>query len=292
MLSTRKNLFGPLVLVGMVLLPAVAWAQAKVAVVDTVQATLRLKLGIRQAVATALDDLSVAMVPMEDLTPEDAACTDAACFAGIAKRVQATHIFIVQGVANPAGYRLTLDVRDGETGRTLGTDAKDCELCAEDQFVPTVQDKVTKLWIRIMQEQQPAPEPAPAPAPPPPPKDMAPVSDTEQQRPGVDVSSIPPWWQQPTPLMGVGFGVVGVLAIGFGVYYIAQDGKTVVTSKPDGASGKPIILRDTGKWGWSLLGVGAVSLVAGTAMVIWGRDDGTSVSVAVGPRSLGLQGKF
>jgi hypothetical protein len=272
----------------MVLLPAVAWAQAKVAVVDTVQATLRLKLGIRQAVATALDDLSVAMVPMEDLTPEDAACTDPACFAGIAKRVQATHVFIVQGVANPAGYRLTLDVRDGETGRSLGTDAKDCELCAEDQFVPTVQDKVTKLWIRIMQEQQPAPAPAVEPTPEPTPKHMGKVSDTDQ-RPGVDVSALPPWWQQPTPLMGVGFGAVGLLAVGFGIYYIAQDGKTAETSK---ANGKPIILRDTGKWGWSLLGVGAVSLVAGSAMVIWGRDDGTSVSVAVGPRSLGLQGKF
>ena len=284
MLSTRKNLFGPLVLVGMVLLPAVAWAQAKVAVVDTVQATLRLKLGIRQAVATALDDLSVAMVPMEDLTPEDAACTDAACFAGIAKRVQATHIFIVQGVANPAGYRLTLDVRDGETGRSLGTDAKDCELCAEDQFVPTVQDKVTKLWIRIMQEQQPAAAPEPEATPAPTSKHMGKVSDTEP-RPGVDVSALPPWWQQPTPMMGVGFGAVGLLAAGFGIYYITQDGKVV-------DSAHPAILRDTGKWGWSLLGVGAVSLVAGSAMVIWGRDDGTSVSVAVGPRSLGLQGKF
>jgi len=268
----------------MVLLPAAAWAQSKVAVVDTVQATLRLKLGIRQAVATALDDLSVAMVPMEDLTPEDAACTDAVCFAGIAKRVQATHIFVVQGVANPAGYRLTLDVRDGETGRSLGTDAKDCELCAEDQFVPTVQDKVTKLWIRIMQEQQPAAAPEATPTPPPAPKNMGPVSDADQ-RPGVDVSSIPPWWQQPTPMMGVGFGVVGALAIGFGVYYIAQDGKVADSAHPP-------ILRDTGKWGWSLLGVGAVSLAAGSAMVIWGRDDGTSVSVAVGPRSLGLQGKF
>jgi hypothetical protein len=275
----------------MVLLPAVASAQAKVAVVDTVQATLRLKLGIRQAVATALDDLSVAMVPMEDLTSEDTACTDAACFAGIAKRVQATHVFVVQGVANPAGYRLSLDVRDGETGRTLGTDAKDCELCAEDQFVPTVQDKVSKLWTRVMQEQQPAPAPAAEPTPAPTPKQMGKVSDTETS-PGVDVSSVPPLWQQRTPMMGIGFGAVGLLAVGFGIYYIAQDGKTVTTSKPTGANGNPIILRDTGKWGWSLLGVGAVSLVAGSAMVIWGRDDGTNVSVAVGPRSLGLQGKF
>jgi hypothetical protein len=289
MLSTRRNLFGPLVLVGMVLLPAVAFAEgAKVAVVDTVQATLRLKLGIRQAVATALDDLSVAMVPLEDLTTEDAACTDAACFAAIAKRVEATHVMVVQGVANPAGYRLTLDVRDGETGRSLGSDGKDCELCSEDQFVPTVQDKVSKLWTRVMREQAPPSLPAPAVAPLPPPHAMAAVSDTEQPRPGVDTSTIPPWWKQPTPVMGIGFGAVGLLAAGFGIYYITQDGKTVENNP----QGKAVILRDTGKWGWSLLGVGAVSLVAGSAMVIWGRDDGTSVSVAVGPSSLGLQGKF
>jgi hypothetical protein len=287
MLSTRRTLFGPLLLVGMVLLPAVASAEgAKVAVVDTVQASLRLKLGIRQAVATALDDLSVAMVPLEDLTAEDAACTDAACFAAIAKRVGATHVMVVQGVANPAGYRLTLDVRDGETGRSLGSDGKDCELCAEDQFVPTVQEKVGKLWTRVMQEQ--APPPAEETTPPPPPaRHMVPVRDTERP-PGLDVSSTPPWWKQPTPMMGIGFGAVGLLAAGFGVYYIAQDGKTVESTP----SGKGVILRDTGKWGWSLLGVGVVSIAAGSAMVIWGRDDGSNVSVAVGPRSLGLQGKF
>ena len=281
MLRLRRNLLGPLVLIGMVLLPAAASAEGnKVAVVDTVQATLRLKLGIRQAVVTALDDLSIAMVPLEDLTPEDAACTEATCFVEVAKRVQATHVLVVQGVANPAGYRLSLDLRDGETGRTLGSDSKDCELCSEDQFVPTLQEKVTKLWNRVMQEQ--AAQPVAEPTPPKPTRHaMGPVADAET-RPGVDVT---PWWKQPTPMMGVGFGVVGALAIGFGVYYIAQDGKVA-----DGAH--PAILRDTGKWGWSLLGVGAVSLVAGSAMLIWGRDDGTSVSVAVGPRSLGLQGKF
>src|ERR1039457_858777 len=183
MLSTRRNLFGPLVLVGMVLLPAVAFAEgAKVAVVDTVQATLQLKLGIRQAVATALDDLSVAMVPLEDLTAEDATCADEPCYMAIAKRVAATHVMVVQGVANPAGYRLSLEVRDGETGRSLGTDGKDCELCAEDQFAKTVQERVGKLWKRVIKEQTPPP----APAPPPP---AAAVVPPPEQRPGVDVAT-------------------------------------------------------------------------------------------------------
>jgi hypothetical protein len=288
MLRTGRTLFAPLVLIAMVLSPAVAQAEpARVAVVESVQASLRLKLGIRQAIASALDDLSVAMVPLEDLTQEDATCTESPCFAELAKRVQATHILVVQGVANPAGYRLTLDVRDGETGRSLGTDGKDCELCAEDQFVPTVQEKVGKLWTRVMQEQAPPPEPA-APQPAPQPPVMVPPMS---QRPGVDTTTTttPPWWKQTTPMLGIGFGAAGLLAASFGVYYIAVDGNTATS---DQINGQPILRRDTGKWGWSLLGVGVVSLAAGSAMVIWGRDDGSSVSLAVGPNSLGLQGKF
>jgi hypothetical protein len=272
-----------MVLVGMVLLPAAAWAQAKVAVIDTVQASLKLKLGLRQAVATALDDLSVAMVPFEDLLPEDADCTDASCYTAMAKRVQATHLLLVQGVANPAGYRLALDVRDGETGRSLGSDGKDCELCAEKQFSSTVQERVTALWIRVMQEQT-APRPAETtPSPSPSPQPMAPVVEQSLE------SEVPSFWQQRTPVLGLGFGVLGLVAVGFGVYYIAVDGDTVHLSK---SNLKPIILRDTAKWGWGLVGVGAVSLIAGSAMVIWGRDDGSNVSVAVGPRSIGLQGRF
>jgi hypothetical protein len=33
-----------------------------------------------------------------------------------------------------------------------------------------------------------------------------------EERPGVDVTATPSFWQQPTPVMGLGFGVVGVLA--------------------------------------------------------------------------------
>jgi hypothetical protein len=264
----------------MSLVPAVARAQAKVVVLDSVQASLKLKLNVRQAVASALDDLSVAMVPLEDVLPEDAACTDPTCYAAIAKRVQATHVLLVQGVANPAGYRLTLDVRDGESGRTLGTDGKDCELCAEDQLAPTVQEKVTALWIRVMQEQAAAaPSAAGAPATEP----AATVTPTPAPQPAE------PWYQQRTPMMGLGFAAAGLVATSFGVYYIIQDGKTVERSA---INNKPIIVRDTGKWGWSLTGVGVVGLLAGSAMMIWGGDDGSNVSVAVGPQSIELRGRF
>ncbi len=277
MFGKRKNFCGLLVLVGMTTLPAAAFAQAKVVVVDTVQTTSRLKLSVRQAVASALDDLSVAMVPPEDLTLEDSACTDATCYASVAKRTGATYVLLVQGVANPAGYRLSLDVRDGETGRSLGTDGKDCELCAEDQFAPTIKERVTKLGTRVMKENA-------APA-----QGGASVVASPAQRPGVDASSIPPWWEQPRPMIGLGLGVAGLAAIGVGIYYIAVDGNA---SKNSAIQNHPIIRRDTSKWGWTLVGVGGVAALAGTSMFVWGRDDGTQVEVVMGPASLGLHGKF
>jgi hypothetical protein len=283
MLRSRRTSLASIALVGVVLLPAAAWAQAKVAVIDTVQASLKLKLGVRESVAAALDDLSVVMVPLEDMLPEDASCTDQACYATVAKRIEATHLLLVQGVANPAGYRLTLEVRDGETGRTLGTDGKDCELCAESQLAPTVKEKVTALWVRVMQEQSAAA--AAAAAPQPPPEDKTPLGVTTESP---EKAESTPWWKQRTPGLGLGFAGLGLLGLGFGIYYVAVDGNAVEKN----VSGDGVMLRDTAKWGWSLVGVGAVSLLAGSAMIIWGRDDGTEVSVAVGPNSVGLQGRF
>lgn len=284
MMDTGKHVSGLLVLLGVVSCPVVAQAgDAKVAVVDTIQASLTLKLNARQAVASALDELGVAMVPLEDMTAEDAACSESECFRDSAKRVGATHLLLVAGVANPAGYRLSLDVRDGDSGRSLGTDGKDCELCSEDQFSTTLQERVTTLWKRVAREEARAKSAASK-------KQLQPAADTEE-KPAAPPPA--PIWTQRTPMFGMSLGVLGLVGIGVGAYYIAVDGNTVESTHPgDPSKSHPVILRDTGKWGWTFLGVGAVSLLAGSAMVIWGRDDGTTVSVAVGPSSLGLQGKF
>jgi hypothetical protein len=290
MMHSPKRLFGYLVLAGLACLPASAEAaDPKVGVIDTIQASLSLRLNARQAVATALDELGIAMVPMEDLTTEDAACTESACFISVAKRVGATHLILVSGVANPAGYRLSLDVRDGATGRSLGTDGKDCELCAEDQFGTTLQERVTSLWKRVAREEDRAQAATRK-------RRLKPVvADGEESRsaPSAESSS----WAKPVPIIGLGLGAVGLVGIGFGAYYVAVDGKAVEYSHPaQPENSHAILVRDTGKWGWMFLGLGAASLIGGTAMVIWGRDDSGGgqgdVSVVVGPGSLGLQGKF
>jgi hypothetical protein len=285
-MDTRKHLSLLLVLLGMVLCPVIAQAgDTKVGVVDTIQASLPLKLNARQAVASALDELGVAMVPLEDMTTEDAACTESDCFRASAKRVGATHLLLVAGVANPAGYRLSLDVRDSDSGRSLGTDGKDCELCSEDQFSTTLQERVTSLWKRIAREEARAKAAASK-------RHLQAVAGDAEEKPTAPPPPAPIWTQR-TPMFGLSLGVLGLVGIGFGAYYIAVDGNTIESTHPaDAAQSHPVIVRDTGKWGWSFLGLGAVSVLAGSAMVIWGRDDGTTVSVAVGPSSLGLQGKF
>jgi hypothetical protein len=270
-------------LLGLLVSRATFAADAKVAVIDTIQAQLALKLNARQAVASALDDLGVAMVPLEDITPEDGACSESDCFAATAKRVGASHLLLVSGVANPAGYRLMLDLRDGSTGRSLATDGKECELCAEDQFAPTLRDRVTGLWKRVAGQDNAAAMARTA---------THPAEKPEEDRPPEPVV-LPPFWSQRTPVMGLAFAAVGLVGIGFGVYYVAVDGAAVQMSQPTNLTySSPIVVRDTGKWGWTFIGVGAVSFLAGSAMVIWGREDGSNVTMAIGPGSLGLQGKY
>jgi hypothetical protein len=292
MMHNRKNLLGPLVLLGVILLPASAWAaDTKVAVIDTVQGSLSLKLNAQQAVAGALDEMGAGMVALENMITEDGACTESMCFRTIARRVGATHVILIGGVANPAGYRLSLDVRDGKTGRSLGTDGKDCELCAEDQFSTTLQQRVSKLWKRVMTEEARAKAAERS-------SGLEPVAeDTEARRPATPTY---PWWTQRTPIMGMCFAAAGLVGIGFGAYYVAVDGDTLEMSQPPPpAKSNPIVVRDTGKWGWGFLGLGGVAVAAGAAMMIWGADDGRSaandhrnVRVVVGPGSIGLQGKF
>ncbi len=283
MMHLRKHCFG-LFLVGMVLYPVLGFAaDAKVGVIDTIQAPLTLKLNARQAVAAALDELGVAMVPLEDMLADDSVCSESDCFLATAKRVGATHLLLVSGVANPAGYRLSLDVRDGSSGRSLGTDGKDCELCAEDQFASTLQERVTKLWKRVAREEARARAASPD-------RKMGPV--VEDKPVAAPAAASPSFWSQRTPVMGLGFAAAGLVGIGFGAYYIAVDGNTVSSSHPTQGASRPIILRDTGKWGWTFAAAGAVALLGGSAMMIWGREDDSNVSVSVGINTVGLQGKF
>jgi hypothetical protein len=148
MFGMKRNFWGPLVLLGVVSPLAEARGDTRVAVLDTLAATLKVRLEVRQAVAKSLDDLEVAMVPPEDLTMNDEACGEPYCLMTLAVRSHATHILLVQGSSNPAGYHFALDLRDGKTGQSLDRDDKNCELCSEDQLAPTLGERFGRLWMR------------------------------------------------------------------------------------------------------------------------------------------------
>ena len=50
-------------------------------------------------------------------------------------------ILEIQGSYVNESYNLRLDLRDGETGRILGSDAKECEICSARDFYRAVKDR-------------------------------------------------------------------------------------------------------------------------------------------------------
>ncbi len=108
------------------------------------------------------------------------------------------------------------------------------------------------------------------------------------QRSGGDTTTFPPWLMQRTSLIGLGFSGAGLLAIGFGTYYVAVDGDTLAKDK---INGKGVWVRNTAGLGGTLIVAGLASLVAGYDVLLLAWNGG-AVSVAVGPASMALQGKF
>jgi hypothetical protein len=99
-------------------------------------------------------------------------------------------------------------------------------------------------------------------------------------------------WQQPLPLVGLGFMLAGVVAMSFGGYYLAVDGELDPSCSNQTAEQCIYEPRRTKHLGWQLLAGGGGAIVAGTALVIFGRDSDTSPSVAIGPGRVLVSGRF
>jgi hypothetical protein len=83
------------------------------------------------------------------------------------------------------------------------------------------------------------------------PSQTAVVSQMDQ-RSGVDTTTFPPWLMQRTSLIGLSFSGAGLLAIGFGTYYVAVDGDTLAKDK---INGKGVWVRNTAGLGGALMGL-------------------------------------
>jgi len=242
--------------------------------VEVPGAAPELREKMRVAAEEGLDSAG-ATVLRQLRDPQKEECTTPDCMAERSKRFGATHVLEIQGTYKNESYKLRLDVRATNGGRVLGSESKECEICSARDFLRAIKERTTILWTRIAREQASVVEPSPqADAVPAPKTVLLTPSHAEQRQP----RSL---WQQPLPLVGLGLMLGGVVAMGFGGYYLAVDGE------PDG-----IRVRTTKRLGWELMAGGGGAVLVGTAFVLLGRDSDTSPKVALGPDRILVFGRF
>ena len=240
---------------------------------------------VRASAEQALRALGVEVVPQNRVKTALDECNIPSCLAELGRQARASHILEIQGSYVNESYNLRLDLRDGGTGRILGSDSKECEICSAKDFYRAVTDRTTALWTRVVREQGGA-GPAPVPS----------VSATPAQADTAKARTAPPptisrrsFWRQPWPVFGLAVAVGGAALVGFGGYYLAVDGQT----DPSCAAQRVCpFTRSTAGLGWGLLAGGSAALLGGVAILIWGRDEPSETAVSFGPGTISFHGHF
>jgi hypothetical protein len=264
---------------------AVAWSGLALAaaqptiLVEVPGAAPELREKMRVAAEEGLDSAG-ATVLRQLRDPQKEECTTPECMAERSKRFGATHVLEIQGTYNNESYKLRLDVRAANGGRVLGSESKECEICSSRDFLRAIKERTTILWTRVAREQASVVEPLPQANADAAPKGVsltAPATAERRQPRSL--------WQQPVPLVGLGIMLGGVVAMGFGGYYLAVDGEPD-PSDPDNR------VRTTKRMGWELMAGGGGAILAGAAIVLLGRDSDTSAKIAIGPDRILVFGRF
>jgi hypothetical protein len=271
-------------LVGLIALLACpsAWAANRVLVIDSIETIEKLRVEAGEAIKAALSEQQFSDVTFA--SQADKACSTLACQVGLARQKKVDFLLMVRGMATGTGYQLSLEVRDVATGRILGSDSKECELCDPKEFTKAVRDRTSLVLNRVQQEID-AQEALKPPTPPV-------LPETPPSKTASDPTTLPAWiergfWEQPLPVVGLGLAVTGAGVLGFGIYLLAIDGNCAAGEK----SPCPI-KRDTKTWGLISAGTGAAALIVGSALAIWGQDSKSDVQVMASHNSIGLWGRF
>lgn len=257
-----------------------ALAAAKpVLLVEVPGATPEMREKMRTAAEEGLESQGVT-VSRQLRDPQKEECTTPECMTERSKRFGATHVLEIQGSYNNESYKFRLEVRTTNGARILGSESKECEICSGRDFLRAIKERTTVLWTRVAREQASVVEPAPQANAEPAPKvvSLQAVSNSERRQP----RSL---WQQPLPLVGLGLMLGGVVAMSFGGYYLAVDGEPD-PSDPDNR------VRTTKRRGWELMAGGGGAILAGTVIVLLGRDSESSTRVALGPGRILVSGRF
>ena len=266
-----------------------AWAAApRVVLVENAGGAPEVRQKVRASVEDALRGLGVEVVVQERINPGAGDCTAPSCLADLGRQAGASHLLEIRGSYANESYNLRLDLRDGATGRVLGSDSKECEICSAKDFYRAVQDRSAALWSRVAREQGSVSTPVP---------DTAGATSVSPARSGSGETAIVPpvreahrsLWQQPLPLLGLGLILSGAVAMGFAGHYLAVDGDPD-PSCPDKLS--CVNKRATADLGWELLAGGGAAVLAGVAIVLWGRDAPDGPVLSLGPGRVSLSGRF
>lgn len=266
-------------LIGFLFCPK-AWALNRILVVDSIETSDQLRDEAKEAIKSVLLEHQFADVAQVNL--KDQFCITLSCQMDVARQKSAQYLLLVKGMAGGSGYQLSLELRDVTTGRILGSDSKECELCDPKDFAKAAHDRTTLLLTRVQPDIVTAAPPAP-PLPNPVQGDTAP-----------DPTRLPPWiergfWEQPLPVFGFSLAVAGAGALGGGIYLLAIHGNDVCAA---GETPPCPNKRNTKTWGVISAGTGAAALLLGSALAIWGQDSPRDVQVLVSPHSIGLGGRF
>jgi hypothetical protein len=262
-----------------------AWAAPRVVLVEIAGGTREVRQKIYASAEQALTELGVQVVPQNQASPKPDECNIPSCLAEVGRKAGASHILEIQGSYVNESYNLRLDLRDGTGGRILGSDSKECEICSARDFYRAIKDRTAALWTRVALEQVRTTGDEGKVTP----------SRSEGGEPGEPAVKTPEprprrsLWQQPLPIVGLGFALSGVVAMTFGGYFLAVDGD------PDPACPAAVSCtekRNTKSLGWGLLAGGGAALLGGVAIVIWGRDDPATPRISLGPGRVLVSGSF
>ena len=282
-LMLRPGLSGFLISLLAALCGGSAVAAPRVVLLEMAGGARDIRQEVRASAEAALRGLGVEVVPHNQVKTALDDCNVPSCLAELGRQAGASHILEIQGSYVNESYNLRLDLRDGETGRILGSDSKECEICSAKDFYRAVRDRTTALWTRVVREQGNAGSVSPEAVSPSPVR-----TDLAEAKP-VPSPAGRFFLRQPLPLFGLGLAAGGAALLGFGGYYLAVDGKT-----DPSCAGKPFcpFKRATAGLGWGLLAGGSAALIGGVAIVIWGRDDPTGPAISLGPGTIAFFGRY
>jgi len=258
-----------------------AVAAPRVVILEMAGGARDIRQEVRASAEQALRALGVEVVPQNQIGAALDDCNVPSCLAELGRQAGASHILEIQGSYVNESYNLRLDLRDGGTGRILGSDSKECEICSAKDFYRAVKDRSAALWTRVVHEQAGA-----GPVP------IGADSATPAQSNLAEAKAAPPrrsFWRQPLPVFGLGLAAGGAVLLGFGVHYLAVDGDPDPSCRPQ----QPCAFkRTTTGLGWGMVAGGSAALLGGVAIAIWGRDEPAGTTVSLGPGTLFLSGNF